>query len=182
MVGIAQKVLEEGHRAQHKVTLLLDATYYSVPQSSNPVLVCTTKYYSSTSLYYKVLLQYYSVLQSITPVLLCSTKYYSSKKSFQIHAEKFPKPMGKFSNPTGKFPNTSCPNTAIKFPTRKFPTKRVSESNDEVSQDSFQIQPGKFPNPNGTVSESTRTSFRIQRESFRIQVSESNRKSFRIQR
>lgn len=27
MVGIAQKVLEEGHRAQHKVTLLLDATY-----------------------------------------------------------------------------------------------------------------------------------------------------------
>ena len=27
MLGIAQKVLEEGHRAQHKVTLLLDATY-----------------------------------------------------------------------------------------------------------------------------------------------------------
>ena len=27
MLGIAQKVLEEGHRAQHKITLLLDATY-----------------------------------------------------------------------------------------------------------------------------------------------------------
>ena len=36
------------------------------------------KYYSSTTLYYKVLLQYFSVLQSTTPVLLCTTKYYSS--------------------------------------------------------------------------------------------------------
>ena len=51
-----------------------------------PVLLCTTKYYSSTTLYYKVLLQYYkvlrqyySVLQSTTPVLLCTTKYYSSE-------------------------------------------------------------------------------------------------------
>ena len=43
--------------------------YYSVLQSSTPVLLCTT-------LYYKVLLQYYSVLQSTTPVLLCTTKYY----------------------------------------------------------------------------------------------------------
>ena len=62
--------------------------YYSVLQSTTPVLLCTTKYYSSTtlyykgllqyySLYYKVLLQYYSVLQSITPVLLCAAKYYS---------------------------------------------------------------------------------------------------------
>ena len=34
--------------------------------------------YTSTTLYYKVLLQYYSVLQSATPVLLCTTKYYSS--------------------------------------------------------------------------------------------------------
>ena len=46
--------------------------------SSAPVLLCTTKYYSSTALYYKVLLQYYSVLRSTTPVLLCTTKYYSS--------------------------------------------------------------------------------------------------------
>ena len=36
------------------------------------------QYYSSTTLYYKVLLQYCSVLQSTTPVLLCTTKYYSS--------------------------------------------------------------------------------------------------------
>ena len=69
--------------------------YYSVLQSTTPVLLCTTKYYSSTTLYYKVLLQYYSVLQSATlyykvllqyysvlqsttPVLLCTKKYYSS--------------------------------------------------------------------------------------------------------
>ena len=65
--------------------------YYSVLQSTTPVLLRTTKYYSSTTpyykvplqyycittLYYKVLLQYYSVLQSTTPVLLCTTKYYS---------------------------------------------------------------------------------------------------------
>ena len=49
--------------------------YYSVLQSTTPVLLCTTKYYSSTILYYKVLLQYYSVLHSTTPVLL---QYYSS--------------------------------------------------------------------------------------------------------
>ena len=61
-------------------------------------LLCTTKYYSSTRPYYKVLLRttkstpvllrttkyyssnttYYSVLQSTTPVLLCTIKYYSS--------------------------------------------------------------------------------------------------------
>ena len=86
MVGIAQKVLEEGHRAQHKVTLLLDATYYSVPQSSTPVLVCTTKYYSSTTLYYKVLLQYYSVVQSTTPVRKVSK---STRKSFRSQRESF---------------------------------------------------------------------------------------------
>ena len=49
--------------------LLCTTKYYSVPQSTTPVLLCTTKYYSSTTLYYKVLLQYYSVLQSTTPVL-----------------------------------------------------------------------------------------------------------------
>ena len=62
--------------------------YYKVLKSATPVLFCTTKYYSSTPLYYKVLLQkvllqYYSVLQSTTPesttpVLLRTTKYYSS--------------------------------------------------------------------------------------------------------
>ena len=54
-----------------------DRKYYSVLQSTSPVQLCTTQYYSSTTLYYKVLLQYYPVLQS-TPVLLCTAKYYSS--------------------------------------------------------------------------------------------------------
>ena len=52
--------------------------YYNVLQRTTPVLLCTTKYYSSTTLYCKALLQYYSVLQSTTPVLLCTTRYYSS--------------------------------------------------------------------------------------------------------
>ena len=55
-----------------------DPKYYSVLQSTTPVLLRTTKYYSSTTLYYKVLLQYYS---STTPVLLqyySVLKYYSS--------------------------------------------------------------------------------------------------------
>ena len=80
--------------------------YYSALHSTTPVLLCTTKYYSSstpvlqsTTLYYKVLCQYYKVLrqyyyvllqyysvlqsttpvlQSTTPVLLCTTKYYGS--------------------------------------------------------------------------------------------------------
>ena len=41
---------------------------YSVLHSTTPVLLCTTKYYSSTN----------SVLQSTTPVPLCTTTYYSS--------------------------------------------------------------------------------------------------------
>ena len=47
--------------------------YYSVLQSTSPVLLRTTKYYSSTTSYYKVLLQYYSVLQSTSPALLRTT-------------------------------------------------------------------------------------------------------------
>ena len=43
------------------------------------VRLCTTKYYSGTTLH-RVLLQYYSVLQSTTPVLLC-TEYYSNTNS-----------------------------------------------------------------------------------------------------
>ena len=42
-------------------------------QRTAPVLLCTTKYYSSTTPYCKVLLQYYSVLQSTTPVLRSTT-------------------------------------------------------------------------------------------------------------
>ena len=52
--------------------------YYKVLYTATPVLPCTTKCYSSTTLYYKALLQYYSVLQSTTPILPCTTKYYSS--------------------------------------------------------------------------------------------------------
>ena len=78
--------------------------YYSVLQSTTPVLLCTTqyhpvlqrttqyynvllcttKYYSSTTLYYKVLLQYFSVLQSTTTyfsVLQSTTTYYSVLQS-----------------------------------------------------------------------------------------------------
>ena len=82
------------------------------------------------------------------------------------------------------------------------------ERRKQVSESSFWIQPEKFPNPTGQVSESNRKSFRIHPEkfpntsfrihpekfpntSFRIQpgkfpnptgkVSESTRKSFRIQ-
>ena len=55
--------------------------YYSVlqsttPESTTPVLLRTTKYYSSTTPYYKVLVQYYSVLQSnssTSPVLQSTT-------------------------------------------------------------------------------------------------------------
>ena len=72
--------------------------HFSALQSTTRVLIWTTKYYSSTTLYYKdsdtspyykvlrqylsghpyykVLLQYYSVPQSTTPVLLCTTRYY----------------------------------------------------------------------------------------------------------
>ena len=50
--------------------------YYNVLLT--PVLLCTTKYYSSTTLYYNVLLQYYSVLQRTTPALQSMTTYHSS--------------------------------------------------------------------------------------------------------
>ena len=51
---------------------VLGARMYECLQSTTPVLLCTTKDYSSTTLYY------YLVLQSTTPVLPCTTKYYSS--------------------------------------------------------------------------------------------------------
>ena len=50
-------------------TVLLQ--YYSVLHSATPVLLCTTKYYSSTTKYYSSTTLYYKVL-------LCTTKYYSS--------------------------------------------------------------------------------------------------------
>ena len=64
---------------------LSTSLYY---KSTPPVLLCTTKatkYYASSTPYYKVLYlgttqlrRYYSVLQNTTPVLLCTTKNYSS--------------------------------------------------------------------------------------------------------
>ena len=50
-------------------------------QGTTPVLLCIAKYYSSTTLYYKVLLctaKYYSNTTLYYKVLLCTAKYYSS--------------------------------------------------------------------------------------------------------
>ena len=55
-----------------------------VHQSTTPVLLCTTKYDSSTTPYYKVLLQCYSVLKSTTPVLLRTTKYYALQSTTPV--------------------------------------------------------------------------------------------------
>ena len=55
--------------------LLCTTQYYS---STTLYYKVVLEYYSSTSLYYKVLLHYYPVLHSTTPVLLCTTKYYST--------------------------------------------------------------------------------------------------------
>ena len=53
--------------------------YYTVLQSTTPVLLCTTQYYSSTTLYYKVLLQYQ----------FCTTKYYSSTTLYDNCTTKY---------------------------------------------------------------------------------------------
>ena len=55
--------------------LLCTTKYYSVQQSTNPVLLRTTKYYSSTT-------KYHSVLQSTNPVLLRTAKYYASTTKY----------------------------------------------------------------------------------------------------
>ena len=55
--------------------------YYKVLLQYYSIVQRSAKYYpvlQSTTPYYKVLRQYYSVLQSTTPVLLCTAKYYSS--------------------------------------------------------------------------------------------------------
>ena len=52
--------------------------YYSSTTLYYKVLLQYQLVLQSTTLYYKILLQYYPVLQSITPVLTCTTKYYSS--------------------------------------------------------------------------------------------------------
>ena len=63
----------------------ITSLYYKVLQRTTPVLLCTTQYYSSITLYYTVLLQYYSVLQSTTAVLLCTTKYYNVLLQYYSH-------------------------------------------------------------------------------------------------
>ena len=51
----------------------LPLKYYSISHTTHAVFIavrhCTTKCYSSTTLYYKVLVRYYSVLQSTSPAL-----------------------------------------------------------------------------------------------------------------
>ena len=57
------------------------AQYYSSTSQYCSVLLCTTKCYSSTTLYYEELsraTKYFSILHRTTPVLLCATKYLSS--------------------------------------------------------------------------------------------------------
>ena len=51
--------------------------YYSVLQSTTPVLQSTTPVLQRTTLYYKVRLQYYKVLLQYYNVLLCTTTYFS---------------------------------------------------------------------------------------------------------
>ena len=63
--------------------------YYKVLKSATPVLFCTTKYYSSTTSCYKILLQYYKVLQSISPVLLRTTKHYSSTTKYYSSTTRY---------------------------------------------------------------------------------------------
>ena len=67
---------------QSTTPVLLGTTKYSVQQSTTPVLLCTTKYYASTTPNYTVPRQYYSVLQSTTPVLFLPTQYYASTALF----------------------------------------------------------------------------------------------------
>ena len=112
-------VLLHLHTCENLLTLyykvLLCTKYYSVLQSTTPVLLCTTpvllcttKYYSvllqcysvlqsttlyhsSTTLYYKVLLQYYSVLQSnVKPCRSISVNSLRPERS-QIYAPSDPK-------------------------------------------------------------------------------------------
>ena len=78
LFALSQQATACDNKLQVAVRNDMRLQYYSVLQSTTPVLLCTTKYYSSTTPYYTVLLQYYSVLHSATPVLLCTTKYYSS--------------------------------------------------------------------------------------------------------
>ena len=64
--------------------LLCTSKYYS---STTPTLLCTSKYYSSTT---PTLLQYYSVLLcTTTPVLLCTTKYDSSTTKYDSSTTKY---------------------------------------------------------------------------------------------
>ena len=103
--------------------------YYSVLQSSTPVLLyttqyynvllCTTKYYASTTLYYKVLLQYYSVLQSTTPVPLCTTKFYASTTLYCAAQQESPSNFTKYCTCHAKWMSSMiCVTYESSFPMR----------------------------------------------------------------
>ena len=63
------KVLRQYYKVLRQYySALVPLQHYSVLQSTTPARLCTAKYYSSTSLFYKVLLQFFSVLQSSNPV------------------------------------------------------------------------------------------------------------------
>ena len=76
--GVLLQVLLHYYSVLQSTSPVLLRTTNSVLESTTPVLLRTTKYYSSTTPYNKAPLQYYSVLQSTSPVLLRTTKYYSS--------------------------------------------------------------------------------------------------------
>ena len=57
--------------------------YYSVLHRSRPVQLCTTKYYSSTTLYYKVLFRYYSLYYKVR---ICKARSTNVTKCCACHA------------------------------------------------------------------------------------------------
>ena len=68
---------------RHKIPCRHVRTCFRERRFSHNVLVplCTRKYYSSTTLYYKVLRQYSSALQSTSPALLPTIQYYNRART-----------------------------------------------------------------------------------------------------
>ena len=68
---------------RHKIPCRHVRTCFRERRFSYNVLVplCTRKYYSSTTLYYKVLRQYSSALQSTSPALLPTIQYYNRART-----------------------------------------------------------------------------------------------------
>ena len=94
--------------------------YYSVLQSTTPVLLCTTKYYASTFLCYNVLLRY-KVLKSTTPVLLCATKSYSSTTlSYAGTTTYYPVLLQYYASTTKYYSRLQSTTPALLCPTQYF--------------------------------------------------------------